>query len=105
MTDDQVAACRLLGFDSGTFARHVLVLVHLRLNEGGLQAMNGYTVQILTRHGFQTEYVWADSMAEAIAEIRSEFGYELVSVAIRKTAYKEWNYSVSVSGQCLTHSH
>lgn len=67
--------------------------------------MNGYTVQILTRHGFQTEFVYGDSMSEALAKIRSEFGYELVSVSIRKTAYKEWNYDLSVAGECLSHSH
>ena len=63
--------------------------------------MNGYTAQILTRQGFDIEYVWADSMAEAISQIRSEFGYELVSVSVRKTLYKEWNCNQTISGECM----
>jgi hypothetical protein len=66
---------------------------------------NFYYVQFLTRHGFDSDYVEADTAADACNKIRAEFGYELVSVSVRKTLYKEWNYELSVSGDCLSHSH
>jgi hypothetical protein len=68
--------------------------------------MNGYTCHALTRHGFDSEiFVYADSAAEACQKVRAEFEGELVSVSVRKTAYKEWSYDLSVSGDCLSHSH
>jgi hypothetical protein len=62
--------------------------------------MNYYTAQILTRDGFQEEYLEAETAAEAIAQVRAEFGYDLVSVAIRKQLYKEWRCNLTVAGEC-----
>lgn len=62
--------------------------------------MNQYTALILTRDGFDEEYLEAETAAEAIAQIRAEFGYDLVSVAIRKQLYKEWRCNLTISGAC-----
>jgi hypothetical protein len=66
--------------------------------------MNYYTAQILTREGFEEEYLEAETAAEAIAQVRAMFGYDLVSVAIRKQLYKEWRCNLTVAGVChVTH--
>ena len=62
--------------------------------------MNQYTALILTRDGFEEEYLEAETAAEAIAQVREEFGYELVSVAIRKQLYKEWRCNLNIAGAC-----
>jgi hypothetical protein len=62
---------------------------------------NYFYAQYLTRHGFGNDYVEADSAAEACQKIREEFGYELVSVSVRKTLYKEWNCNQTISGECM----
>lgn len=60
--------------------------------------MNSYLVTTLTREGFDDEYVWADTAAEAITKVRNEFGYEPVSVSARRALYAEWDCNQTIAG-------
>lgn len=61
-----------------------------------------FLVTTLTRHGFEDEYVWADSAAEAIRQVRNLFGYEPVSVSVRRALYAEWDCNQTIAG-CVCH--
>lgn len=60
-----------------------------------------FTVTTLTRHGFDSETIWADSAADAIAQVRAEFGYEPVSVSVRRALYAEWDCNQTIAGACM----
>jgi hypothetical protein len=59
-----------------------------------------FFVTALTRDGFEDSYEWADTAAEAIAKVRAEFGYDLLSVSVRRALYGEWKCNQTISGQC-----
>jgi hypothetical protein len=62
--------------------------------------MNMFSVTTLTRHGFDEELIWANSATEAIAQVRAEFGYEPVTVSVRRALYAEWDCNQTISGAC-----
>lgn len=63
-----------------------------------------FMVTTLTRDGFDDDLVWADSAADAIAQVRAEFGYEPVSVMVRRALYAEWDCNQTIAG-CVCNKH
>jgi hypothetical protein len=59
-----------------------------------------FLVTALTREGFEDSYEWADTAADAVAKVRAEFGYDLVSVSARRALYAEWDCNQTISGEC-----